>query len=607
MLARLRPLIVLAALFALALTAAAPAGAAKAPPRCAKGKVRLVKGAPCVKVTRAQAGVPAALRDETRLRKVAGPRGVKRAQALATALAAATAPRKVARAAKARAHASEVVDLPDGEWHDIDLNGVPGRQRTTEVVQEGATPTQVMTVEAEAVQKVDGATITVTTSARRTISLEACPDANGVAHGTWEMRKIERREVAKAGKRAFVETRTTTRGDATVQVGDDAKIASGTYDGTVDLEVRATGASTRRYLVTWTAPADLPQSPSSRFEAALKRDPAGALAGQYRGPKGSRLTDEEMQGLASLRAGEQFLLEDGLKDVLRLMEQSWNSMGRCLDVVLDPPSAAMAPGETKTFTATAKAKDGTPVGGATKAIMSPGTVTPETATMTPGTPLKLDVTMGDKDKAYLIVDVTTKRGLASTMIEIPRVSGWDVTFTAKGSYAMQQDHGTDTDAGTADLSWTTTFHAVRLDGGQYDPFGQTAIAGTMSQHGTLGTGTYTCSGTPWVMQTYNSTITPTPAAGGAYAIRILPFTAVLAERSSEQCTRAGYGGDYGHIDGITSAQPYEAHLTVTPEQLASGDFTVPVRRDADFHTTCDVGAICSEDGDMTGTVHFVRR
>ena len=289
------------------------------------------------------------------------------------------------------------------------------------------------------------------------------------------------------------------------------------------------------------------------------------------------------------------------------MEQSWNEMGRCLDLILDPPSASMAQGETKTFTATAKAKDGTPVGGATKAIMSDGDVTAGSATMTPGTPLKLDVTMGDKDKAYLIVDVTTRRGLASTMIEIPRTTGWDVTFTANGSYAMQRDEHGDTDRGTADLAWTTTFHAVRLDGGQYDPFGQTTIAGTMSQNGTLGTGTYTCSGTPSVMKDYNSIISPTPAAGGAVGIRIVPFTAVLAERTSEQCTRVGYGGTYGHIDGITSTVPYEAHVTVTPEQLASGDFTVAVGRDRDFQTRCDVGAICSENGDMTGTVHFVRR
>jgi hypothetical protein len=606
MLRSVRLLAALAALCALALTAG-PASAAKKPAPCAKGTVRLVKANGCIAVKRGSATLPAALSGDARFRKLAGPRGVKRAAAMAKALEAAALARKPARAAKARAHASEVVDLPDGEWHDIDLNGVPGRQRTTEDVKEGATPTQVVTIEAEAVQRVDGGTITVRSAVRRTISFDACPDANGVAHGTYEVRKIERKEVAKGDQRASSEMRTTTRGVATVQVGDDALIASGTYDGTVDLEIRATGASTRRYLMTWTAPAELPQGPSGRFEVAFRRDPAAALAGQYREPKGARLTDAELEGLASLRAGEQFLLEDSLKDVLRQMEQSWNEMGRCLDLILDPPSASMAQGETKTFTATAKAKDGTPVGGATKAIVNGGDVTPGTATMTPGTPLKLDVTMGDKDKAYFIVDVTTKRGLASTMIEIPRTAGWDVTFTAKGSYAMQIDHHGDTDAGTADLSWTTTFHAIRFDGAQYDPFGQTSIAGTMSQNGTLGTGTYTCTGTPWVMQTYNSTIAPTPAAGGGSSVRIVPFTAVLAERTSEQCTRAGYGGTYGHIDGITSTAPYEAHLTVTPEQLASGDFTVAVRRDGEFKTTCEVGAICSENGDMTGTVHFVRR
>jgi hypothetical protein len=520
---------------------------------------------------------------------------------------AATLAGRPARAARARAHAADVWGLPDGEWHDVDVNGTPGRVRVTEVVQEGATPTQVLTTEAEASEKVDGATLTVKTTVKRTISYDACPDADGVAHGTYEERKVERKDVVKGSERAFVEIHTNSRAVATAQVGDDALIASATYDGTLDVEVRAKAIPTRRYLMTWTAPAELPNGPPARFETALQRDPAAALAGNYRGPKGARLTDDELQGLASLRAGVQLLLEDSLKDVLRQMEHSWNEMGHCLDVVLDPPSAAMAQGETKTFTAIAKAKDGTPVGGATKAIMSGGDVTPETTTMTPGVPLKFDVTMGDKEKAYFIVDVTSKRGLASAMIEIPRVSGWDVTFTAKGSYAMQIDHHGDTDKGTADFSWTTTFHAIRLDGGQYDPFGQTTIAGTMSQNGTLGTGIYTCSGTPWVMQTYNSTITPTPAAGGGARIRIVPFTAVLADQASEQCTRVGYGGTYGNIDGITSTVPYEAHVTVTPEQLASGDFTVPVRRDGDFTVDCEVDAICSQNGDMTGSVHFVRR
>ena len=148
------------------------------------------------------------------------PRGVKRAEALAKALDAAAHAPKPARAARARAHASEVVDLPDGEWHDIDINGVPARRRATEDAHDGATPTQVLTMEAEAVQKADGATITVRTNVRRTISFEACPDADGVAHGTYELRKIERKEVVKGTERAFAETHTTSRAAATVHVGD---------------------------------------------------------------------------------------------------------------------------------------------------------------------------------------------------------------------------------------------------------------------------------------------------------------------------------------------------------------------------------------------------
>jgi hypothetical protein len=585
--------------------AAGPASAAS-PARCAKGKIRLVKTAPCVKVQRGAPKVPAALRGDARFRKVAGPRAAKRAEALVKSLTTA-ALRKPARAARARAHAADVVDLPDGDWHDVDAGGVPGRMRTTEVVQEGATPTQVVTREVESSQKVDGATVALSVTRKTTISYERCPDANGVAHGMWEALLVEHKEVVRGKERAFVERRTTRRGKITAQVGDDAKIARATYDGTVDLEIRGTAATTRRYLATWTGSLPLPAGSESDYVDRFKRDPAEALTGNYRGPKGARLTEAELALIAVTRATEQFWLEDELGDILIQMEQSWGSEGACLDLLLDPPSAALAPGQVQTFSATAQAKDGTPIGGPATAGASGAEITPDSGTMEAGTPLKIQLTMGDKDKAYFFVEVKTKRGVASKTIEIPRLSGWDVTFTATGSYAMQIDHHGDTDTGKADFSWTTTFHGIRLDGGQYDPFGQTAIAGTMSQNGTLGTGTYTCTGAPSVMQTYNSTITPAPASGGGQRIRIVPFTAVLAERTSEQCAREGYGGTYGHVDGITSTAPYEAHVTVTPEQLASGDFTVAVHRDADFTAGCEAGAICSYNGDMTGTVHFVRR
>ena len=67
--------------------------------------------------------------------------------------------------------------------------------------------------------------------------------------------------------------------------------------------MRGTGAPTRRYIVTWTAPVPLPDGPPAGFEQAFRRDPAAALAGNYRGPKGARLTEAELAALATARAG----------------------------------------------------------------------------------------------------------------------------------------------------------------------------------------------------------------------------------------------------------------------------------------------------------------
>jgi hypothetical protein len=371
--------------------------------------------------------------------------------------------------------------------------------------------------------------------------------------------------------------------------------------------VRGTGAPTARYLVNWNAPAPLPDAPRTSVYDRVKADPAGMLAGSYRGPKGAKLSDDEGEMLVQARIVGQTSLEDEVFNVLTLIQSSITSeTGGCVEVVLDPRAVTLSAGQTQAFSAVARAKDGAPVGGATKAIALDATASPEDATMVPGTPLTFRVTMGDKDKARLVVEVASKRGKGSTLLEIPRSKGWDVTFTATGDFTRSRTEHSDTATTTAALSWTTPFRAVRFDGGSYDPLAQTAVSGTLHQEGTLGDGHYTCDSTPVPGM---ATLLTEPAPGGATRVTIMPFSGVMADMATEQCVREGYGGDYGTIDAILHTAPYVARVTITPELLSRAEFSLPVTRGADFPANCDERAevVCTESGEMAGTVRFVRR
>ena len=125
-----------------------------------------------------------------------------------------------------------------------------------------------------------------------------------------------------------------------------------------------------------------------------------------------------------------------------------------------------------------------------------------------------------------------------------------------------------------------TFHlradypGIFFDGGSYSPMGQGRVTGALTTRGTLGTGSYSCTGKPsWVM----STIVPAPAADGATALTLIPFTdGRRRARRPVACDREGYGGDYGTVEALTNYQPYAAHVVVTRDMLTQPEFCVPV-------------------------------
>ncbi|HEY6759762.1 MAG TPA: hypothetical protein VI318_09735 [Baekduia sp.] len=591
-------LMVLGLLCALCSGAAVAKG--KPAKRCAKGQVRLTAQAPCVKV-KPKPGTTVKVTTagaEKRFAKLAGQRGAKAAARIVQALIR----------APGRARVAEVQDdIQDGQWHPRAVDGHPGRYRSTLVQTEGDEIDNFVDGTIEVTVPADHG-VEVTTSMRTKMGhrFTTCPDANGIVKAHTEFTQAVRKTAEQDGHSAFVETRTSLTADITVQVGDDANIAKVTYDGGDDIEVRATGAATNRYIIRWT---DERQGETSQsVYQRVKADPAGVLAGTYRGPHGSRLSAAEEQMLIEGRLGGQEGLEGlTMRDALAEMRNLWQEDGRCVKLTLDPHAMALAGGQTGTFTATAKlVKDGAPIGGPVNVIASGGTADPEHTTMAPGQALPVKFTMGQGDKGTLIVELRTNRGVGSDIVEIQRPHGWDITYEADATYAQTRTEHGDTDTTTLNLHWKADWHGIFFDGGSYSPMGGVYVSGTMTTKGTLGTGSFSCTGTPG--RSY-ATLLPEGAADGATTLAFVPFTAVVADPETVECDREGYGGDYGTVAALQSYLPYAAHVTITKDMLTQPAFSVPVTLGTGFPANCGEGptVTCSASGTLTGTVRFTRQ
>lgn len=606
--AMLRRCVVLIVLALLAVAAPASSASAKgrpAPKRCPKGQLRLTAPSPCVKV-KAKPGATVKLTTagaQARFEKLAGRRGVKRAAAVLKAL----------QARDTTKHARIAENPNDGQWHDVDIQGHPGRAKTSvDQVEADNVLTSIVDTTDEVTEKADGAAVTTSMRNRLGWRTMGCPDADGVVKAHTEYTQVIRRTVERGGQSAFLETKIAQSAELTVQVNDDADFGTITYDGDSDLEVRATGVGTTRYLMRWTAGAQSPDTKAADRVTPYTRaktDPEGALAGVYRGPHGSRFTAAEEQMLATSRLAAQDAVEDlTMRDVLSKMRGLWQEDGRCVKLVLDPHAMALTGGQTGTFTATATiVKDGTPATGKVEEIAGGGEADQPHTTMGPSGRLTVRFTMGDRDKGTLLVQVKSKRGIGSDLVDITRPQGWDLTYEGDGTYRQQLTHNSgDVDTTNMTFHFKAEYHGIFFDGGSYSPLGSGRVTGSLSTKGTLGTGSFSCTGRPtWVQ----STLMPGPAPDGGTGLTLIPFTLVGAASDAVECDREGYGGDYGGVASLTSYEPYAAHIVVTRDMLTQPEFDVPVTIGTDFAPNCGVEApdTCSDSGTMTGTVHFKRR
>jgi hypothetical protein len=589
-------LLIVLALLGAAVPGAAQGKAKPSPKRCPKGQVRVTAKAPCVKPGAKKAtAVPATLARDARVRKLAGKKLYARVRKLRPALAAKA---KVKRAG-ARAAAVE-----GGEWEPADFDGKPGRSRSiTDISDEHGVQRRRTQADVEVtLSDADGVRVTQLLQEKMAWDSVSCPDADGIATADVTWTHTERTTARRGDESAFTEKRLTRHAKVRVQVGDDARIASATYDGAIDFEVRGTGQRSVRYVMGWETAAPLPGTAKPGAAAAM------GYAGTYRGPHGDRLTRAEAEMLLPVRAGVQDLIEGDLDDVIRDLRDYWTSNGQCVELKVDPATATLADGQQATLTATAHlVADGTPVTGPMEVEPVEGSVDDAHPRMVDGGPVAVRYTMGGKnDNTSVLFTVTSRRGSATAMVQITRPHAWDVTFTATGTYDQTRTEHGDTDVTSMALTWTTVYKNVYFDGGAFSPLGYTNMEGSvLTTRGTLGTGTYKCTGRPY---TPSATIVPQPAGGGATALTLTAFTAVVAAPDDVECQRSGYEGDYGMVIGLQHAEPYAAHVTVTPAMLAQPDFVVPVTFGGAFPANCGEGPTvqCDDSGTMTGGVRFVR-
>jgi hypothetical protein len=140
---------------------------------------------------------------------------------------------------------------------------------------------------------------------------------------------------------------------------------------------------------------------------------------------------------------------------------------------------------------------------------------------------------------------------------------------------------------------------VRLDQGSVAAHATGTLTGAMRQWGANTTRTYDCAAPP-------QPATAAALTGTAQRLRLTAFNMLAPVPDGQECSDAD---EFHAIEALTAVEDaYAATVTVTPEQLARDEFTIPVSRSAGFpscayHDT----QTCTQRGEWTGTVRFVRR
>jgi hypothetical protein len=618
--------IALAAVLALTIGAAPSAAAAK--PACKAGQLQVKQGkrtackAVKAKATtapltaaRAAAPKPAALRKRApkRLRAKIPVRQAKRLDAAVRKVAAQASLAAARRPAAASDCASAPTRSGDGTQtteNGVKVTGQVGDWRGTD----GATSGFSNQIRAELGK---GA---MATTVKECTSWDTCPDASGNVHGSYELVVIVALEAQDKDMKAVIRSKLTVEADLVGHVGGDGRVK--TYDYTADGygEVRAQAFKGGKLV------AHVPASTVRTRYAANGLDPRAEMRGlnpkgsvTARGPHGSQLNGDakrDVEMVSQLYVWSDISVRNHAGDALLKAEVNWYDNGACLDVVFDPPTAKVKPGQQLPVGVKVKAKDGAEVAASYDATPADGAVGPPTgttaATVTWTAPNQLD---DGVFPTFKIVAVSNRgRALGTHTAQKAEENGWwRITFTGTGEYHRYEPRGIPYPQLWADhtFAWETRYEPARIPYDDAHPeiggyWGSQSVSITGELHGkrTDGGGTGTCASTPDPTDQIGRI--EVKQAGDGYDIGVVPFFML------KPVSDAGCGTfDDMLLWGQGTQDRMTADIHVSSADLQGTAPIVRTVKPARPLKQCDGGEVngdfaCTHTADWSGTVRLER-
>jgi hypothetical protein len=269
-----------------------------------------------------------------------------------------------------------------------------------------------------------------------------------VVHGTFELLVGVTLEAEGDGMKVAIRSTLKIEADLVGRVGGDGRVTTFDYVAGGYGELRAQ-AFHKGKLVAY-----FPASTVRTRYTASGLDPRADLRGLNpkgeviaRGPRGSQLNGDARRDLemaSQLYVWSDITVRNSAGQALLKAEANWYDNAACLDVVFDPPSAKVKPGQKLPVGVKVKAKDGAEVAAAFDATPVDGAVGPPTgttaATVTWTAPNQLD---DGPFPTFKVVAVSNRgRAIGTHMAEAAEENGWwTITFTGNGEYHRYEPRG----------------------------------------------------------------------------------------------------------------------------------------------------------------------
>lgn len=221
----------------------------------------------------------------------------------------------------------------------------------------------------------DGKGMTERRRSKRCVAWDACPTAEGIVRGDYEVSELRVVRRVTADTDASLEIGFEVHADAEARVGDDARVRDFDWKARGTIEVAAQGQRTGENAMR--APTRVLRMAAEQ-QRVDPRNPSAAAPPKSaaRGPQGSAFSPgdvEQVKRIATVVAA----IPDNFSLMLLAAEKGWYDEMLCVDAVLDPAESLVEPGQAISVGVSARTRDGDPMPRATfSATADRGTVSP---------------------------------------------------------------------------------------------------------------------------------------------------------------------------------------------------------------------------------------